>query len=81
VLFLNEGLHKAESSILTQIRTEMIGLADFLGAPEVTSACGFDGTTRYSTSTSALDSRLLSYKAVAEMGHLGAVSACAKVNR
>ena len=46
MLLLHEGLHKAESSILTQIRTGKIGLADFLhgiGVPEVTSpACACD---------------------------------------
>jgi hypothetical protein len=51
VLLLHEGLHKAESSIFTQIRTGKIGLADFLhkmGVPEVTSpacTCGFERET------------------------------------
>jgi hypothetical protein len=39
VLALHQGLHKAESSLLVQLRTEKIGLRDFLfniGAPEVT---------------------------------------------
>lgn len=51
VLRLHEGLHKAESSILTQLRTGKIGLADFLykaGVPEVASAacsCGYEQET------------------------------------
>jgi len=51
VLLLHEGLHKAESSIFTQIRTGKIGLADFLhriGVPEATSpacACGYERET------------------------------------
>jgi hypothetical protein len=51
VLQLHEGLHKAESSILTQLRTGKIGLADFLhkaGVPEVTStacSCGYEKET------------------------------------
>jgi hypothetical protein len=46
VLDLYQGLHKAESSLLVQLRTGKIGLRDFLyniGVPEVTSAacaCG-----------------------------------------
>jgi hypothetical protein len=51
VLRLHEGLHKAESSILTQLRTGKIGLADFLykaGVPEVAStacSCGYEQET------------------------------------
>jgi reverse transcriptase-like protein len=56
VLLLHEGLHKAESSVLTQVRTGKIGLADFLhriGVPEATSpacACGYEReTARHTT--------------------------------
>ena len=56
VLLLHEGLHKAESSIFTQVRTGKIGLADFLhgiGVPEVASpacACGHEReTARHTT--------------------------------
>jgi hypothetical protein len=51
-----EGLHKAENSIFTQVRTGKIGLADFLhriGVPEATSpacACGYEReTARHTT--------------------------------
>jgi hypothetical protein len=55
VLLLHEGLHKAESSIFTQIRTGKIGLADFLhriAVPEATTACacGYEReTARHTT--------------------------------
>jgi hypothetical protein len=51
VLSLHQGLHKAESSLLVQLRTGKIGLRDFLhniGVPEVTSAactCGHERET------------------------------------
>ena len=48
VLLLHEGLHKAESSIFTQIRR----LADFLQVPEATTACacGYEReTARHTT--------------------------------
>ena len=51
VLTLHQNLHKAESSLLVQLRTGKIGLKDFLhkiGVPDVTSAacaCGHERET------------------------------------